>query len=34
LSYLSRFQGTNPENGKAPQGDKYVVAALEKPAAK
>jgi cytochrome c oxidase cbb3-type subunit 3 len=34
VSFLSRFQGTNPENAKAPQGDKYVVAALEKPAAK
>ena len=34
VSFLSRFQGTNPDNAKAPQGDKYVVAALEKPAAK
>jgi cytochrome c oxidase cbb3-type subunit III len=34
VSFLSRFQGTNPENGKAPQGDKYVATALEKPAAK
>ena len=34
VSYLSRFQGTNPENGKLPQGDKYVATALEKPAAK
>ena len=34
VSFLSRFQGTNPENAKVPQGDKYVVAALEKPAAK
>ena len=34
VSFLSRFQGTNPENAKAPQGDKYVIAALEKPAAK
>jgi cytochrome c oxidase cbb3-type subunit 3 len=34
VSYLSRFQGTNPENGKSPQGDKYVATALEKPAAK
>ena len=34
VSFLSRFQGTNPDNAKAPQGDKYVVAELEKPAAK
>jgi cytochrome c oxidase cbb3-type subunit III len=34
VSFLSRFQGTNPENGKAPQGDKYVATALEKPVAK
>lgn len=34
VSFLSRFQGTNPENAKAPQGDRYVVTALEKPAAK
>ena len=34
VSFLSRFQGTNPENGKAPQGDKYVATALEKPATK
>ena len=34
VSFLSRFQGTNPENAKAPQGDRYVVKALEKPAAK
>lgn len=34
VSFLSRFQGTNPENGKLPQGDKYVATALEKPAAK
>jgi cytochrome c oxidase cbb3-type subunit III len=25
VSFLSKFQGTNPENGKAPQGDKYVT---------
>ena len=34
VSFLTQFQGTNPENGKTPQGDKYVATALEKPAAK
>ncbi len=34
VSFLSRFQGTNPTNGKAPQGDIYVATALEKSPAK
>jgi cytochrome c oxidase cbb3-type subunit III len=34
VSFLSKFQGTNPANGKAPQGDKYVATALEKTASK
>ena len=34
VNFLSRFQGTNPENGKALQCDKYVATALGKPVAK
>jgi cytochrome c oxidase cbb3-type subunit III len=29
VSFLSGFQGTNPANGKAPQGDKYVATSTE-----
>jgi cytochrome c oxidase cbb3-type subunit 3 len=34
LSYLNRFQGTKPENGKPPQGDLYVANSLKNPASK